>query len=301
MAARGAVGMLLINTPEFPDTPNLVHEIPTVHLNLDAGEKLLAFLAARSGETATITPSEAGRGKADVWTAAGGLGGPEQTLGVSKPDLTAPGVGIIAATTPDKHFDDAAPDQMFAALTGTSMASPHVAGAGALLKALKPDWTLGQIKSALMTTAKTRGILQPDGKTPATPFYTGSGRLDLAKAGEPSLAFDVPSDDFVTHKDDLWNVNYPSLYIPAMPATLTVQRTAHSEEPKDARWRLQVDAPSDLKITVPALLVIPAGGEATFDIAIDASAVPAGEVRHATLFLKGPGSPHLPITSVRDN
>lgn len=47
------------------------------------------------------------------------------------------------------------------------------------------------------------------------------------------------------------------------------------------------------------MLTIPANEDVTFDIVIDASAVPAGEVRHAMLFMNGPGSPHLPITVVR--
>lgn len=46
------------------------------------------------------------------------------------------------------------------------MSSPHTAGAGALLKALHPDWTPGQIKSALMMTATVDGLVKEDGVTP---------------------------------------------------------------------------------------------------------------------------------------
>ena len=299
VAARGVIGMVLINTPEFADTIGLVQDIPTIHLDTDAGNTLLAFLATRSGEKATISPSRPRRDKADVLVVLGGLGGPEQTLGVSKPDLAAPGVDILAAMTPERIFAPAEAGELFAFLSGTSMASPHVAGAGALLKGLHPDWTPGKIKSALMTSTETKKIFAPDGVTPTNPFLTGSGRLDLTNAGRPGLTFDVPPIDYVTHRDDLWNVNYPSLYIPSMPATLTVQRTAHSEEAKTATWHLSVSAPQDLNITVPTMLTIPANEDVTFDIVIDASAVPAGEVRHAMLFMHGPGSPHLPITVVR--
>ena len=63
------------------------------------------------------------------------------------------------------------------------MASPHIAGSAALLKDLHPTWTPGQIKSALMTTAKTAGLVKEDGTTPFNAFDAGSGRVDLNVAG----------------------------------------------------------------------------------------------------------------------
>ena len=83
-------------------------------------------------------------------------GGPGQTLGVSKPDITAPGVQILAGADATARRRRRRPQgELFQAIAGTSMSSPHIAGAGALLKALHPTWTPGQIKSALMTTADT--------------------------------------------------------------------------------------------------------------------------------------------------
>ena len=66
-----------------------------------------------------------------------------------KPDITAPGVEIIAASTESRHALDSTP---FTMLEGTSMSCPHVAGVVALLKAIHPDWTTAAIKSAIMTT-----------------------------------------------------------------------------------------------------------------------------------------------------
>lgn len=67
---------------------------------------------------------------------------------VAQPDITAPGVHILAATSP---LDPLA-ESGFVMHSGTSMATPHVSGIVALLKALHPDWSPAAIKSALITT-----------------------------------------------------------------------------------------------------------------------------------------------------
>ena len=71
------------------------------------------------------------------------------------------------------------------------MSSPHVAGAGLLLYAAHDDWTPGQVKSALMTTATT-DVVKEDEATPADPFDMGSGRIVVSTAVEPGLTI---SDD----------------------------------------------------------------------------------------------------------
>lgn len=67
---------------------------------------------------------------------------------MAQPDITAPGVNILAATTPLSPLAES----RFVMHSGTSMATPHVAGIVALLKALHPDWSPAAIKSALITT-----------------------------------------------------------------------------------------------------------------------------------------------------
>ena len=71
---------------------------------------------------------------------------------VIKPDVTAPGIQILAGNSP---FPDAGtpPGELFQAIAGTSMSSPHVAGLFALLKQAHPEWSAAAAKSALMTTA----------------------------------------------------------------------------------------------------------------------------------------------------
>jgi subtilisin family serine protease len=299
----GGDGMILYNATRlgvFTDN----HWVPTIHLENDAGAQLLTFLSGHTGVVATFTQSTARTVKGDVMTTFSSRGGPGQSLGVSKPDITAPGIQILAGNTPTPATAAGGPPgELFQSIAGTSMSSPHIAGSGALIKALHPTWTPGQIKSALMTTAKTKGVVKDDGVTPADPFDDGSGRVDLTVAGNPGLTFDVSAADYVNHANDLWNVNYPSVYIPVMPGIITVQRTAHSVLGNTSTWEFDTKEPSDVEIKTPDKFNISSGGDVTFSITIDARDVPIGQTRFATLTLKEKGGGkrvlHLPITIVR--
>ncbi len=291
--------MLLYN-PTLQGLATDNHFIPSVHLENDSGALLLAFMSSHTGVTATFTPGTATTVQGDVMAAFSSRGGPNQQLGISKPDVTAPGVQILAGQTPmPATIVGGQPGELFQAIQGTSMSSPHVAGSGALVKALHPDWTPGQIKSALMTTA-FGGVFMEDGATPTTPFDDGSGRVDLSKAGDPGLTFDETAADYLDLQDELWNSNYPSLYVPALPGKITVSRTVTSVLSRPSKWNLSVESPADLKISVPKMINLAPHASASFDISVDASMVPSGEVRFATLYLSSDGRMlTFPITIVR--
>lgn len=296
VAAGGAVGMLLYNlTPQGTNTD--LHSIPTVHLESGEGAQLIAFLNANSGVTATFTDGAPGVTQGDVLAGFSSRGGAGQTLGVSKPDITAPGVNILAGYT-GLEYGVATP--IFNFLSGTSMSSPHIAGVAALLKDLHPDWTPGQIKSAIMTTAKIAGVVKEDGVTPANAFDTGSGRVDVAAAINPGLTFDESAQNYIALESQLWNANYPSLYLPDMPGKITVQRTVRSVDNRARTWKVSVSAPADVSITVPKQIRLNPGEAVTFDITVDARYVPLGETRFATItFAQGARTLRFPVTLVR--
>ncbi|MFC8434646.1 S8 family serine peptidase [Streptomyces sp. NPDC057253] len=105
-----------------------------------------------------------------------------------KPEITAPGVAITAARATGTSMPGSTPvDDHYSTASGTSMATPHVAGAAALVAQAHPDWTGQQIKQALATTAKT----MPG----ADVFQQGDGRVDAVRAvgqgvfATPTLSF----------------------------------------------------------------------------------------------------------------
>jgi len=296
----GAGGMVLYN-PALQSLNSDNHHVPSIHIQDDAGAKLLDFMSTHTGVMGTIGQGVATLGQGDVMAAFSSRGGPGQTLGISKPDVTAPGIEILAGHTPLPTWPTAGPQgELFQAIGGTSMSAPHIAGAGALLKALHPEWTPGQIKSALMTTALTDGVFKEDGATPADPFDYGSGRVDLNNAGNPGLTISATAQDYLDHEEDLWNANYPSLYVPVMPGRIIVERTVHNESSETTWWWASVDGPSDVTVVVHPLIRVPGGGDKTFKILVDARDVGLGEVRHATLVLKhGSKEVRFPITIVR--
>ena len=280
------------------------HFLPASQIQFGQGQTLLAFLSGHTGVMATISAGIKGTQKADVMASFSSRGGPGQQLGVSKPDITAPGVQILAGASP-QHVDVASgPNgELFQAIAGTSMSSPHIAGSGALIKALHPTWTPGQIKSALMTTASTAHLVKEDGVTPFNAFDAGSGRVNLRTAGNPGLTFDATGADYIADQAQLYVANYPSIYHPSMPGVITLTRTAHSVLGSRSEWKLTTSSPSDFKIGVPHLIKVGAGADKSFKITLDASAVPLGQTRFGTITLRqvkgGHRVLHMPVTIVR--
>ena len=98
-----------------------------------------------------------------------------------KPNVTAPGLGVYSSTAKSEGTWESA--------SGTSAATPHVAGAAALLRQLHPSWTVSQIKSALVLTATP--VRKTSGRE-LTPLLQGSGRIAIAASSDP-LVFASPS------------------------------------------------------------------------------------------------------------
>ncbi|KAK8681614.1 hypothetical protein V6N13_054016 [Hibiscus sabdariffa] len=126
------------------------------------------------------------------------------TPGILKPNVIAPGVNVLVAfpPIPKIRIGDYALVTDYALYSGTSMATPHVAGVAALLKASSNNWSPAAIRSALMTTAYT---INNNGTTltnqyyvsPATPLDYGAVHINPNKALDPRLIYDLDTQDYI--------------------------------------------------------------------------------------------------------
>ncbi len=177
--AGGAGGFVLAN--DVANGDSLVgdaHYLPGVHITYDDGVVLKAFVAANPSATADISGAvrDLSPSNGDKMAAFSSRGA-NRAIDIVSPSVTAPGVDIIAADGADLTGSGVI---SWGFNSGTSMASPHVAGAGALIMG-QTSWTPAEIQSAMMLSA-VRSVVKEDGVTQADPFDMGSGRVDVAAA-----------------------------------------------------------------------------------------------------------------------
>jgi subtilisin family serine protease len=239
VALGGAGGCILADVPDGEQVGEEAdaHIIPAIHVDAEEGETLRQWLSAGTGHTARITaPAQSlDPGTGDV-LASFSSRGPAPGLDVLKPNLTAPGVSVFAAGT-DSTFD--VPGLLYRLQSGTSMASPHVAGVAALLRSLFPDWSPSELASALESTALTDVVLG-DG-SPSDAFDRGSGRLDAAAAARAGLVLHEDAQSFreadPARGGEPRTLNVPSLLDGACPGTCSWSRELGSVAAYDVSWR----------------------------------------------------------------
>ncbi|MGW4113146.1 S8 family serine peptidase [Actinosynnema sp. NPDC004786] len=203
--------------------------------------------------------------------------GPRVGDGAPRPDVTAPGVDIVAAKSSTGQIGTPVGDA-HVAVSGTSMATPHVAGAAALLAQQHPDWTGAQIKAALMASAKNNPAL--------TAFDQGTGRVDLARAIGTTVTADPPSlalglhpwphdDDTPTSKE------FAVRNSGTQPVTLSLAVDAKGPDGRPA--------PAGVFTVSPGAVTVPAGGEATVSVTADPRAAAVDGAYSGTVVASGGG------------
>lgn len=176
--------------------------------------------------------------------------------GVAKPDITAPGVDITAAHTTQSPYP--APPEGYVSMSGTSMATPHVAGAAALVRQQHPDWSPARIKALLTGSARPNPALGA--------YQQGAGRTDLARAvkavvtSEPgSLAFGTHSWPHADDKPVAKSLTYRNHGTKPVTLKLSTSGTDQSGRP----------APAGMFTVKDAQLTVAAGGTATTTVTAD--------------------------------
>jgi len=255
------------------------HELPGVHITQEDGATLAAWLATNANPVGTISGYSLSLEDANGDIMAGfSSRGPSLAVDVLKPDIGGPGVSIFAAEANGQAL--ASPEYQF--LSGTSMSSPHNAGAGALLGAARPDWTPYEIRSALMMTAQRDTILKEDGSTPADPFDTGAGRLDLARAQEVGIVLDETPANFVAANPatggDPKTLNIASMQDSVCVGTCSWTRTVRNVELHSGHWDLSTVAPPGLGLSVnpDGPLKVKSGQIAEITVTADTTLAPNG-------------------------
>ncbi len=218
-----------------------------------------------------------------------------------KPDIAAPGVDILAA---DQANVGATPNPNAAALqSGTSMATPHIAGAAVLIRALRPTWTPMQIKSALMLTSRTAGLVKQSGE-PSDAWDRGAGRVDLVAAATAGLVLDETGANFLAANPatggNVANLNLPSLATATCVGTCTFTRTVRRALAGSQTYTVSTTGfPAAAVAVTPVGFTIGSSGTRALTITVQSQLLPeaAWALGEIVLTPSNPAEPtmHMPV------
>ncbi|KAJ0965276.1 hypothetical protein J5N97_026414 [Dioscorea zingiberensis] len=291
----GGIGMVLANDES---TGNEIiadaHVLPAIHISYSDGLTLFSYLNSTKSLYGYITtPITKLNTRPAPFMAAFSSQGPNTVNPeILKPDITAPGVSVLAA------YSKAAPPSEqpfdtrrvpFNVVSGTSMSCPHISGIVGLLKTLHPDWSPAAIRSAIMTTARTRDNEQMPMRNSsfkkATPFSYGAGHVRPNRAMDPGLIYDLTTSDYLNFlcsigynstqitafsKEGyvcpvkpvkLEDLNYPSITVSRLRGVVTVTRKVKNVGSLGT-YEARIEAPAGVSVTVkPEKLVFDKFGE----------------------------------------
>jgi len=309
----GAVGVVIANVAGSANTIlNQSHTVSTIHITQADGDRLKAYMAATPGATAAlgnlhgiVDPTI----NAPIMNGSSSRGPNVANANIMKPDLTAPGTDILAAVSADLTqaqrnavaAGEEATVKNFAFYTGTSMASPHVAGIAALLKQRHPDWTPAMIKSALMTTAfdtfsdGLNGSVSWDSSARNSgmlPWGQGAGHVSPTSAADPGLVYNATEVDYVRFLCGLnagvysaatctkygtiqpYDLNLASLTAANVLGVITLNRTVTNVGATQATYNATATLPGFTVAVTPASLTLAPGASAKFTVKLTRTTAP---------------------------
>ncbi|EOY17971.1 Subtilisin-like serine endopeptidase family protein [Theobroma cacao] len=259
------------------------YPLPLSNLNLDDGRFVLNYVNTTENPTATIFKSDVESNEFAPYVVSFSSRGPNPvTADILKPDLTAPGVDILAAWSEAAHVTESEYDNRivpYNIISGTSMSCPHATGAAAYVKSFHPTWSPAAIKSALMTTAfqmSAKNNIEGE-------FAFGAGHINPALAAQPGLIYDAGEIEYIKFlcgqgysptylqlitgnnsscseetNGTVWDLNYPSFALSATPGksiTRAFHRTVTNVGSAVSTYKAVVKAPPGLIIQVqPSVL-----------------------------------------------
>ena len=288
VSEAGGAGMIMYNNSDDDNLFTDSHWVPSVHIDYTPGLKVKEYIASASNPKAKITTGKVTRWpNAPTMTIFSSRGPDPVAEDIIKPDVTAPGLQILAGSSPFPDPGSVPPGELFEAIAGTSMSSPHVAGLFALLKQVHPDWSAAMAKSALMTTSYQR-VLDNDRATLADPFDMGAGHVKpgrVDKSGSsfnPGIVYDAGFNEYLGFlcdaepsalspstcpaleglgvPTDASDLNLASIGVAELAGSQTVTRTVTSVADKTLKWIVKVDAPDGYDVVVsPSQMTLSSG------------------------------------------
>ena len=307
----GGVGMVLAD-----NGTGLVaeaHSVPTVHINQADGNAVKAYVVAQGAAARAAMGTFYNQPKPAPMMASFSSRGPNMgDPNVLKPDLTAPGVDIIASVTPEltpaQHAavvnGTLVPPDAYASYQGTSMSSPHVAGVALLIRQAHPSWSPAAVKSALMTTGYTT---LNDGVAGASngllPWSQGAGHIDPNKAVDPGLVYDAGKADYVQYMckvnrslvtpasdcttygtlDETYNLNLPSITVAAVQGATTVRRSVTNVGSTTSTYTASGSVPGFSTLVTPSSLTLAPGATGSFTVRLTNVNAPASTWQFGSL------------------
>ncbi|XP_043689287.1 subtilisin-like protease SBT5.4 [Telopea speciosissima] len=293
--AAGAVGIISIDGDDVLPEANV---LPASQLTFTDGYALIQYMKSTKAPKAYILPSTTKLGikPAPMMGQFSSQGPNSITPELLKPDITAPGVDVIAAFTEATGTKQVP----FAAMSGTSMSCPHVAGVSGLLKKLYPNWSPAAIRSAIITTAITRDNAREPmlngTNVKASPFYYGGGHIQPNRAMDPGLVYDLTPIDYLNFlctlgynqtlirvfseskqpytcpkpAISLLDFNYPSFTVPNLSGFATLTRKVKNVGSSPATYKAIIRPPLGISISVePQILTFDSvGQEKTFKLTL---------------------------------
>ncbi|MEJ6001566.1 S8 family peptidase [Paucibacter soli] len=287
----GGVGMILVD-----NGGGLVaeaHSVPTIHVTVADGAAIKTY-AQTAGATAAIGKFYVGQKPAPIMAGFSSRGPNQGDSNILKPDLTAPGVDVIASVTADLSQAERnavangtlVPPPAWASYQGTSMSSPHVAGLALLIKQAHPSWSPAAIKSALMTTGySTLNDGLPGDQNGLLPWAQGAGHVDPNKATDPGLVYDAGKADYVKYQckvnkpavpaadcttygtlDETYNLNLPSITVGNVMGTATVTRRVTNVGGSAATYTATASVPGFTTVVTPSTLSLNPGETKSFTV-----------------------------------
>ncbi|CAN6585742.1 unnamed protein product [Malus baccata var. baccata] len=198
----GGVGLIIAKNPSGALSP-CNEDFPCIEVDYEIGTQILFYIRSTKYPLVKLSPPKTIVGKPlSAKVAYFSSRGPNSITPASlKPDIAAPGVNILAATSPLYSFAEGG----YAMISGTSISTPHVTGIVVLIKRMHPNWSPVAIKSALVTTAWRKGpsglpiFAEGSPQKLANPFDFGRGLVNPNGAVDPGLVYDMGAADYMEY------------------------------------------------------------------------------------------------------